>query len=243
VSILTGLGVHFNWLGRGRITLFHGRTHTKWCIVDDTLFTFGGVNLYDEGVRNVDYMFKLTDKKLAERLIQEQIRIQNAERRSNNYPSVSYEHNDMTVLIDGGIIGQSVIYRRAIELAEQAMHITFVSQYPPTGKLGRILKSKSANLYYNRPLQAEGLNRIVIRISQLLSGLHTKYTRAQYLHAKCIIFTFTNGTKTAITGSHNFAYTGVLLGTREIALETQNQDVINQLEKFVNDEVKLGTKN
>jgi len=243
VKTLKKAGGHFNWLGRGRITLFHGRTHTKWCIVDDTLFTFGGVNLYDEGVRNVDYMFKLTDKKLAERLIQEQIRIQNAERRSNNYPSVSYEHNDMTVLIDGGIIGQSVIYRRAIELAEQAMHITFVSQYTPTGKLGRILKSKSANLYYNRPLQAEGLNRIVIRISQLLSGLHTKYTRAQYLHAKCIIFTFTNGTKTAITGSHNFAYTGVLLGTREIALETQNQDVINQLEKFVNDEVKLGTKN
>jgi cardiolipin synthase A/B len=239
VRNLKKAGVHFNWLGRGRITLFHGRTHTKWCIVDDLVFTFGGVNLYDEGVRNIDYMFQLHDKKLADRLVQEQVRIQIAERRSKNYPTVTYEHENMTIMIDGGIIGQSVIYRRAIELAEQADHITFVSQYPPTGRLARILKKKNATLYYNRPLQAEGLNRIVIRISQLLSGLRTQYTRAQYLHAKCIIFTLSDGSKVAITGSHNFAYTGVLLGTRELALETKDPSVLKQLEKFVKNEVVL----
>lgn len=230
-------GVKFHWLGRGRITLWHGRTHSKWCIVDDTLFTFGGVNLYQEGVEHVDYMFWHKDPVLADRLVEEQKRVQKAELRSNNYPSVAYEHRDMTVLIDGGIIGQSVIYRRAVELADTAEHITFVSQYCPTGKLSRILKKKDAKLYFNRPLQAEGLNRIVIRFSQFTSGLKTSYKKARYLHAKCIIYTHADGSKTAITGSHNFAYTGVLLGTREVALETKDPAIIAQLETFIEKEV------
>ncbi len=237
VKVLKKAGVRFYWLGRGRVTLYHGRTHSKWCIVDDTVYAFGGINLYDEGIQNIDYMFRHNDAKLADRLVQEQKRVQKAERRTSNYPSVAYEHGDMTVLIDGGIIGQSVIYRRAVELAEKATHVTFVSQYCPTGKLSRVLKNKSADLYYNRPSQAEGLNRIAIRIGQFATGLKTKYERARYLHAKFIIFTFEDGTKAAITGSHNFAYTGVLLGTREIALETKDPAIIDQLERFIKKEV------
>lgn len=238
VRNLKKAGVKFHWLGKGRITLYHGRTHSKWCVADDTVYTFGGVNLYEEGIQNIDYMFAHTDTKLADRIVEEQKRVQKAEARSSNYPSVAFEHGDMTVLIDGGIIGQSVIYRRAVELAEKASHITFVSQYCPTGKLSRILKKKSTVLYYNRPFQAEGLNRIVIRIGQFTSGLVTEYKKARYLHAKCIVFTFEDGSKAAITGSHNFAYTGVLLGTREIALETRDPKIIAQLENFIEKEVK-----
>ena len=237
VKTLKRAGVRFHWLGRARMTIFSGRTHNKWCIADDMVFTFGGVNLYEGGIQNNDYMFHLKDKQLAERIIQEQVRIQKAESRQNNYHSLAYEHKDMTVLIDGGIIGQSVIYRRAIELSEKAVHITFVSQYCPTGKLSRIFKNKSVKLYFNRPLQAEGLNRIVIRFGVFVSGLRTSYTRARYLHAKCIIFTMEDGSKVAITGSHNFAYTGVLLGTREIALETRDPKIISQLETFIKKEV------
>lgn len=237
VKALKKAGVHFSWLGRARMTVFSGRTHSKWCVVDDTIFGFGGVNLYGEGIDNVDYMFRLKNATLADRLVQEQQRIQTAERKSSNYPSVAYEYNGSTVLIDGGIIGQSVIYRRAIELAEKATRITFVSQYCPTGKLSRILKKKDVNLYFNRPLQAESLNRIVLRAAIFFTGLKTQYKNARYLHAKCIIFTMKDGSKVAITGSHNFAYTGVLLGTREIAMETSNPQVIKQLETFIKKEV------
>src|SRR4051812_45609091 len=41
---LRNAGVKFHWLGRGRISIFSGRTHSKWCVVDDTVFSFGGVN-------------------------------------------------------------------------------------------------------------------------------------------------------------------------------------------------------
>jgi cardiolipin synthase len=233
VKSLKAAGVHFQWLGRSRMTLLSGRTHSKWCVIDDDCFVFGGVNLYQEGVaENTDYMFRLHNNKLADRLAYEQERIIKAERTSTNYPSVTYELEGNDVLIDGGIIAQSVIYRRAIELAREAAHITFVSQYCPTGKLARILKKKNVDLYFNRPERASTLNKLLIRLSMFSSGLTTLYTKEPYLHAKFILFTMQDGSKVAITGSHNFAYTGVLFGTREIALETSDDAVITQLESF-----------
>ena len=47
-----------------------------------------------------------------------------------------------------------------------------------------------------------------------------------------MIFTMPDGRKVAITGSHNFVYGGVLLGTREIALETDDPKIVRQLERF-----------
>lgn len=237
VKRLKKAGVTFQWLGRGRVTLYHGRTHTKWCIIDNTIFSFGGVNLYSGGIQNVDYMFELHNEALANRLAQEQIRIQKAEKNSTNFPSFAYEQDGLTVLIDGGIIGQSIIYRRALELSEQATRITYVSQYGPTGRLAQRIKKVPSRLYFNRSNQAAGKNKVALIYSRIVSGLRTEYTRARYLHAKCIIFTLKDGSKIALTGSHNFAQTGVLLGTREIALETKDPAVIKQLEKFIKQEV------
>lgn len=230
-------GVKFHWLGRSRVTMYTGRTHSKWCVVDDTIFTFGGVNLYEEGVQHADFMFMHTDAKLADRIVEEQIRVQKAEKSSRNYHSTAFEYDGMTVLIDGGIIAQSIIYRRILELSEQATNITFVSQYCPTGKLAKILRAKSAHVYFNRPIQATGLNQISIRIGMFITGLRTLYVRPRYLHAKCAVFTFKDGSKAAITGSHNFSYAGVLFGTREIALETHDPQVITQIESFIEKEI------
>jgi cardiolipin synthase len=233
VKVLKKAGVKFHWLGRSRTTIFNGRTHSKWCVVDDVSFVFGGVNMYDGGIDNVDYMFRVEDAKLADRLVEEQLRIYRSDRKSGNYPSIAVEQIDKKILIDGGIIGQSIIYRRACELAEEADSIVFVSQYCPTGKLSRILKRKKVKLYFNKASNTEGLNKLIITVSQFISGLQTSYRKKRYLHAKFIIFIMEDGTKRAITGSHNFAYTGVLLGTREIALETADPAIINQLEEFI----------
>jgi cardiolipin synthase len=233
VKRLKAAGVKFLWLGRGHVTILNGRTHSKWCVIDDTCFVFGGVNMYQEGVaENTDYMFRVENNRLADRLVYEQGRIAKAERTSTNYPSVTYELEGNSVLIDGGIIAHSVIYRRATELARDAKHIVFVSQYCPTGKLARIFKTKNVDLYFNRPEEAVGFNRALIRLSMLTSGFKTLYKKEPYIHAKFLIFTMKDGSKVAITGSHNFAYTGVLFGTREIALETTDPAIISQLETF-----------
>jgi cardiolipin synthase len=235
---LRAAGVKFHWLGRARLTIFNGRTHNKWCVVDDTCYVFGGVNMYEGGIHNVDYMFRTVNTALADRLVHEQTRIQKAERTTTNHPSARHGFGNDTVLIDGGIITQSIIYRRACELAKEADKILYVSQYCPTGKLARILKRKKTKFYFNSPDKTSGLNAAFIRFSIFISGLKSRYSKNKaYLHAKFIIFTLPDGSKAALTGSHNFAYTGVTLGTREIALETKDPAVISQLESFYKEHV------
>lgn len=229
---LKAAGVHFEWLGRNHALIMTGRTHSKWCVVDDTSFVFGGVNLYDEGIKNSDYMFCVKDKNLADRLHKEQRHIHEAERTFTNFTSSRMKLPNGIALFDGGIMGHSVIYQHAVALAKKAQHVTFVSQYCPTGRLGRILKKKNTDFYFNLPENAPGFNKYLIKLSMFFTGIQTKYAKTAYLHGKFIIFTMPDGTKTAITGSHNFAYTGVLFGTREVALETSDPIIINQLEAF-----------
>jgi cardiolipin synthase len=237
VKRLTKSGVDFTWLGRTRATLFSGRTHMKWCIVDDTVYSFGGVNSYSAGIESYDYMFKLVDEGLATKLIDEYQRLARADAGGYAYRSHSFSHGDDTVLIDGGFFGDSIIYRRACKLASDAKHITLVSQYCPTGRLARILRYANADLYFNQPKNATFLNKIVIRLGTLLTRLKSKYRKHTYLHAKFMIFDMNDGRRIAITGSHNFVNMGALLGTREIAYQTENPAVIKQLEHFLNNSV------
>lgn len=226
-------GVRFHWLGHARTTIANGRTHSKWCVIDNDVFTFGGVNLYQQGIENTDYMLHQKDEHLADRLVKEQNRIQRAERIATNFSSSHFKHGEDTVFFDGGIIGHSIIYKRACELARKASHITFVSQYCPSGRLAQRLKKTPHTLYFNQPELASFVNRVLIRVNMLLTGFKSSYSRTQYLHSKCVIFTMGDGSKVALTGSHNFAYAGVLFGTREIALETKNPAIIEQLEDFI----------
>ncbi len=226
-------GVKFIWLGKSHTTVFNGRNHIKWCVVDDIVYSFGGVNLYNYGIACNDYMIKTTSKQLADELIDESKRIIAADTGPFAYPSHSFAVDEDEVLIDGGLIGESIIYRRVCELTREANRVTLVSQFCPTGKLSRLLKITDSKLYFNPPKSTTGLNKFFIKTSILLSGNQSLYTRDQYLHTKLMIFEMKNGQKIAVTGSHNFAYTGVILGTHEIAIQTKNPLIIKQLEDFV----------
>ena len=229
--------IKIRWLGNYSNSLVTGRTHSKWLVIDDIVYTFGGVNMFHEALENTDYMIRLEDPVLAERLVHEQQRIIDADRSGHTYRSHSFASTFGTIYIDGGFIGDSIIYRRACELAKQATRVTYVSQYCPTGKLGRLLKKTDAQLYFNPWNRADSLNALTIRIGTLLSDNHTHYTRDRYLHAKCLIFELPDGTKIALTGSHNFSHGGVWLGTREITLETSDHAIISQLETFITEHV------
>lgn len=231
-KILHDAGAHFHWLGRISTTTYTGRTHAKWCVVDDTVYSFGGVNPYGAGVANTDYMFKVEDPELATRLIDEHRKFVREDKGRFASRSRSFDIESGIVRIDSGLYGDSVIYRRACTLAHQAASITLVSQYCPTGKLSKILKRKDARLYFNDGRGTSINNKIIIRIGMLLSGQRSLYARANYLHAKFILFTMPDGSKAALTGSHNFVHSSGLLGTREIALETRDPGIIAQLEDF-----------
>ena len=110
---LRAAGATFQWLGRLSMVAFSGRTHIKWCVVDDTVYSFGGVNLDEKSVQNTDYMFTVKNEALASRLIEEQARIVKADRSGHAYRSHRFGDDDNMILLDGGFLGDSIIYRRA----------------------------------------------------------------------------------------------------------------------------------
>ncbi len=230
-------GVQYRWIGQFGPFLFAGRTHVKWCLIDSVVYSFGGVNLYAKGLSVTDYMFRVKDKTLARRMRYEHQRIARSDRKGSFYKSHRFSSKAGAVLFDGGRVADSIIYKRACALAEEATDITFVSQYCPTGKLGKIMQEKNANLYFSHWKQADGLNRALIRSSMFFTGYKTLYPRSTFIHAKFIIFTMSDGSKIALTGSHNFVRGGVVLGTREVNLETDNPRTIRALEKFLKEDI------
>ena len=232
-------GVDFHWLGRNSNLGFAGRTHSKWLITDDVVYCFGGVNMDAESFTNNDYMFRLIAPDFADQLFMQHLRMLKADRSGHASKSHTIRISDAsTALLDGGLIGSSIIYRRACALAKEASHIILVSQYCPTGKLNRILRRKRAELYFNHWRSATWVNKLMIQFGMMLTKQRTRYTRDSYLHAKFIIFTMPDGTKTAITGSHNFMFGSVAFGTREVALETTDKHIIKQLEQFLDKQVR-----
>ncbi|MDO8336020.1 MAG: phospholipase D-like domain-containing protein [Candidatus Saccharibacteria bacterium] len=231
-------GAEFRWLGGNwRINPFAGVTHVKWTIVDDTIYCFGGVNMYGKGAKNTDYMFKVRDGKLADLLANEHKKIVQTDRDPTDYSGFYRQLGYGNLLIDSGQKNESMIYERAVELAQQSQSILFVSQYCPTGKLAKVLRYKKAVVYYNQPKNSHRWTNIMLRYSRLTTGLKSRYKKQNYLHGKFIVFTMHDGSKVALTGSHNFSYSGVRLGTREVELETNDKKVISQLENFYKDNI------
>lgn len=236
--VLTDAGVHFDWLGQEGGLPWRGRTHTKFCVVDDTVYSFGGVNLDDQGATNVDFMLRITDHRLAEDLVRVYGRTRVANSRVRGFRSVALKYGKDQVLVDGGIPGDSIIYRRALKYARKAQRIVLVSQYCPTGELGKVVAATPHEMWFNPPRNASVINRSLIAASMVATGHRTLYRKREYLHAKAIVFYLKSGKRVAITGSHNFVRGGVTLGTREIALQTKNPLVIDQIESFIETHVR-----
>ena len=142
-------------------------------------------------------------------------------RRDNDAPVMVAELQALALLQAAIAVGQGVD-----ELAKAAKRITYVSQYCPTGRLSAYLKKADSRLYFNPWRTAKLPNSVIIRFGELFSGLASSYTRSTYLHAKFIIFDMPDGTRVALTGSHNFPRGGMWVGTREIALETTDKHII-----------------
>ena len=236
---LKASGVAFRWLGREANFGVMGRTHTKWSIVDNTAYSFGGVNLYRMGIENTDYMFRFVNATLADEMILHHKLLIRADRGKHAGKNRTFSISSKTkILFDGGIPFHSQIYNRAIELTKQASEVLFVSQYCPMGKLARALRERDSELYFNHWEAASALNTLVIKAGMRSSKFETKYQHEPYLHAKFMIFTMPDGSKVALTGSHNFQNGGVILGTRELCMETTSPQIINELEVFFKNHVK-----
>lgn len=229
LQLLSQQGAHVTWLGKRFVwQSVTGRCHVKWCIVDDVVYSFGGINLYKVG-RFSDYMLRMESTQLATTLATEQVMLRGA-----GFSGAQDTIDDTTSwYIDSGKPGQSTIYERAARLATESKSAIYVSQYRPGGKLEDQLSSIDTRYYFNRaPQLNHGFDRWLVRLDQWRASTPNHYRKSRYIHAKYIIFTKKDGSTVALCGSHNFNWNGVQFGTKEIALETSRTDICQALADF-----------
>lgn len=229
-------GAHITYIGKVKpLNPFAGRTHSKVVVIDDTVFSFGGVNFGDQDLRgympNFDYMLSATNKPLADYV--QQLVHTLAEDRG---VLPDYQHaidTKTTLLFDGGTPKESIIYDTACQLAARAQTIYYVSQYPPSGRLGYIVSQKQNTCYFNRVGKGDFPLNVPFLLDKLRYHLVNHYQKSPYLHAKFMLTEDADGTKNVITGSNNFSWSGVQFGTKEIAIHSTNEKLWQALYNYL----------
>lgn len=215
-------------VGQRQLNPFAGRHHAKAAIIDDAVYVGGGVNLSSDSFRWHDYMWRFDDQPLADALYHQLPLVATSRQRDQTlYRDTGYE-----VLIDAGQPGQSLIYDRTCQLAEAAKSAYYVSKLMPDKQLLQALRSIDSRYWYNRIDTASGFDKLALAIDGVKHRLDNNYQGSELIHAKFCVFVMPDGSKQAISGSHNFNWRGVEFGTQEIALHITDQEMCDLLIEF-----------
>jgi cardiolipin synthase A/B len=228
---LHDLGATVHYVGHIGLVPYRGRCHLKATVVDDDVYSFGGINFFDEAFRVADYMLHIVSRSYAD-CLEELVRRVGESAGPLPNGEVPIE-TGASILFDGGGAGSSVIYERACELSARASRVYYVSQMAPSGALATILHSTDFTCYTNAPSLMNAPDAWGQAFD--LKRFHTvnAYQGSRYLHAKFMLFELPGGKRAVLSGSHNFSYRGVAFGTQEIALHTTDQGVWDDLHAVV----------
>ncbi len=233
---LSRQGAHVFCFGKIGFPPYKGRCHIKAAIVDDTSYSFGGVNFFDQVFDFADYMLASEDPKVADCL--EQL----VERIGKTHPPLLDGEvpiaRGATILFDGGRPKHSLIYERACELTARAKRVYFFGQMTPSGQLAQLLNETDSTLYFNRPEQMLPIDSLGQAFDQQRYRVENKYRGSDFIHAKFILFELPGGKKALLSGSHNFSYRGVSFGTQEIALHSTNTELWDKLYAFMQKQIR-----
>lgn len=214
-----------------------GRNHTKIYIVDDTSW-MGGCNFMDTSFAHIDFMISPQFPQLT-RILERHFHQVNKNKPLGN-TEITLENGDR-FLADNGTHGNSIIYKTALSLIEQAeQEIFFVSQFTPTGAILEALIDKAhAGVKTHVVTCPEDHDHFTKLPHTIPHSLFLNKTRSaknffihhakQKVHAKVIMV----DSKKLIIGSHNYVDTGVYLGTEEIALQSSDQQLASQLHQGI----------
>jgi phosphatidylserine/phosphatidylglycerophosphate/cardiolipin synthase-like enzyme len=213
------------------------RNHTKLYLIDDDFVWVGGVNLLDSALTWIDFMVRYTDPSIVQSLA-EQFHKVNNNRPKNNY---TLEFGSETkLLVDAGVIGNSLIYNEATEQIKKARKsILFASQFVADGKLldemikahergatVTLLTSNKEDRTFNTFPYNGPYKKFLEKTKHIPLALIHQNTK---LHVKLLII----DDQTAIFGSHNLVHLGTILGTEEIAIQTKDEKLVKELREFI----------
>ncbi len=223
-----------------------GRDHRKSYIVDDTAW-FGGLNLENSNFSDLDFMVKITKPGIVNALVRE---FERKDKPKNDY---MVECDAQTkLLVDVGKRGQSLILDTATELVRKAEKLVQVfSLLLPDGKFASALEDARKRGVDLSPVtgRADALGVPISRLIQKIYEVYFERFHSQIplirddhvVHAKLLIV---DG-KTVLFGSHNLSTLGVLAGTAEMAILSENPELVRSLERFFQsqvDRIKSGRK-
>lgn len=227
-------GATIAFIGKIKVNPYKRRCHVKATVIDDTIFSFGGVNFTNGAFKNTDYMLTDKDQKTADSLVELVHQIGT----EPPYEDQSIQLSDTTtVLYDAGVPKKSIIYETACDLAEQAEKILYVSQMAPSGRLAELINAKNNVCYFCRPSQQVFPDGAGLFIDQHRYGTKNNYKGKKYIHAKFMLFEMPDGNKALVSGSNNFSWRGVAFGTKEIAVCSTDAKLWRQLYEFMQQSV------
>lgn len=219
-SELQSLGAHVTYVGKIGLNPFKQRCHSKITIIDDQVFSFGGVNFYSGAFAFHDYMLTTTSKALADRLYALVRDIEKYPRMTDFADPID---PDNTILFDGGSPGTSVIYDTACNIVAEAKKVYYVSQMCPSGELAKLINKTDNACYFVRPNQADTPSNIALIFDRARFGITNRYKGKQYIHAKFILTEGHDGSRHIVSGSNNFSWRGIAYGTKEIAIHSTDE--------------------
>ncbi len=231
-------GVRVTYIGKVGLNPYQNRCHSKITIIDDQVYTFGGVNFTDDSFENHDSMLAAQDNALAERLYTLVRSIE--EDPVAPLPDLREPLDDANnLLFDGGTPGASVIYETACTIVGDAKKVYFVSQMSPSGRLAKLITATENECYLIQPSQAEFPANVDLAWDTFRYKIKNQYKGTRFIHAKLILTEGHDGSKHVISGSNNFSWRGVKYGTKEIALHSTNPKLWQDFYDFLHQEIAV----
>jgi hypothetical protein len=233
---LSEQGAHVTYVGKLGVNIFKGRCHSKITVIDDTVFTFGGINFSDAHFNFQDFMFEIRDADFAQEAYDIATDIE--QNPLGPRPNITRRiDNDTTLLFDGGAPRESVIYDAACAAIATAQKVYFVSKMSPSGELAQLLAQTNNECYYNR-YDIESLpDNLAIAFDEARYHTTNKYEGSKHIHAKFILCENADGTRELITGSNNFSWRGIAFGTKEIAMHSTSSTLCDAVYTFLKSEI------
>ncbi|HEY5668267.1 MAG TPA: phospholipase D-like domain-containing protein [Candidatus Saccharimonadales bacterium] len=233
-SELQSLGAHVTYVGKIGLNPYKQRCHSKITIVDNHVYSFGGVNFYSGAFTFHDYMLTTTSKTLADRLYSLVCAIEKYPRMTDFADPIDEEN---TLLFDGGSPGSSAIYKTACEVVATAKKVYYVSKMCPSGELAKLINKTDNACYFVRPAQDDLPANLALIVDRARFGITNRYKGKRYIHAKFILTEDNDGSKHVISGSNNFSWRGIAYGTKEIAIHSTDEKLWQTFYNYMQKEI------
>lgn len=218
---------------------FVGRDHRKFIYIKKksniSISYFGATNLHRS--KSNDYMIKSINSALNDKLLELNLRIFDNVGKENICLNLNNYGSNGEIIIDSGS-SNSLIYKKALSLIDNAKNrIIFISQLPPEPHLlfyfckAILIKGVSINILITNPKIYSFYIKLAYYFAKVISSIfkiRLSIVNSGYTHAKVLI-----SDDKFIIGSHNFSFIGVIAGTIEMSMISDDKSLMIDLESFI----------